>query len=197
MPENPNYKVCCPRRNEGSIPRAEKFGDLITADHNVFNEGGTSAEAEICQIRWRVSQDLHYWTKLLLKDICGPGRDWHKSKRHHVQITYGLTLGQELENPLNEGKKEWAIEKPKLEHTRKVRRMYSIDPSDEEYKDIIQNARRKLKTPKAAAMLCKRVFTRACTRETVVFKNRKSQGIWSKDQIELYCWSTWIHKTKE
>ena len=31
-------RVPCRRRNEGSIPRAEKFGDLITADHKVFNE---------------------------------------------------------------------------------------------------------------------------------------------------------------
>ena len=30
------------RRNEGSIPRAEKFGDLITADHKVLNEGSES-----------------------------------------------------------------------------------------------------------------------------------------------------------
>ena len=32
----------CRRRNEGSIPRAEKFGDLITADDKVLNEGSES-----------------------------------------------------------------------------------------------------------------------------------------------------------
>ena len=37
---------------------------------------------------------------------------------------------------------------PKLEHARKLRGIYSIDPSDEEYKDIIKNAKRKLKTSK-------------------------------------------------
>ena len=31
-------------------------------------------------------------------------------------------------------KQEWAIENPKLEHARKLRGIYSIDPSDEEYK---------------------------------------------------------------
>ena len=31
-------RVPCRRRHEGSIPRAEKFGDLITADHKVLNE---------------------------------------------------------------------------------------------------------------------------------------------------------------
>ena len=35
-------RVPCRRRNEGSIPRAEEFGDLITADHKVLNEGSES-----------------------------------------------------------------------------------------------------------------------------------------------------------
>ena len=49
-------------------------------------------------------------------------------------------------------KQEWAIEKPKLEHARQLRGIYSIDPSTEEYKDILKNARQKLETSKAAAM---------------------------------------------
>ena len=32
----------CRRRHEGSIPRTEKFGDLLTADHKVLNEEGES-----------------------------------------------------------------------------------------------------------------------------------------------------------
>ena len=36
--------VPCRRRDEGSIPRAEKFGDLITADHKVLNEGCESRD---------------------------------------------------------------------------------------------------------------------------------------------------------
>ena len=32
----------CRRRTGVAIPRAEIFGDLITADHKVFNEGGES-----------------------------------------------------------------------------------------------------------------------------------------------------------
>ena len=32
----------CRRRHEGSIPRAEKFDDLITADHKILNEGSES-----------------------------------------------------------------------------------------------------------------------------------------------------------
>ena len=32
----------CRRRTGEALPRAEKFGDLITADHKVLNEGGES-----------------------------------------------------------------------------------------------------------------------------------------------------------
>ena len=32
---------------------------------------------------------------------------------------------------------EWAIEKPKLQHARKLTGEYSVDPNDEERKDII------------------------------------------------------------
>ena len=47
-------------------------------------------------------------------------------------------------------KQKWAMEKPKLEYARNLRRIYSIDPSDEDYKKIILFARRKLETPTAA-----------------------------------------------
>ena len=39
MPENQITRVPCWRRIEGSIPRAEKFGELATADHKVLSEG--------------------------------------------------------------------------------------------------------------------------------------------------------------
>ena len=64
----------------------------------------------------------------------------------------------------------------KIRTARKLRRIYSIDPSDEEYKDNIKNARRKLDTPKAAAMPCKRAFSQACVRETIVSKLDKTKA---------------------
>ena len=73
-------------------------------------------------------------------------------------------------------KKELAIEKPKLERARKLREIYSVDPSDEEYKDILKNARRKLETPKEAPMPCKRAFSQACLRVTVVSKTGKAKA---------------------
>ena len=69
-----------------------------------------------------------------------------------------------------------AIEKPKLELARELKGVHSVDPSDEEYKDIIKNARRKLETSMAAAMLRKRAFVQACIRETVASKTDKAKA---------------------
>ena len=50
FPKDRNCRICqtkitrapCRRRNGGAEPPAENFGDLITADHNVFSEGRES-----------------------------------------------------------------------------------------------------------------------------------------------------------
>ena len=100
------------------VPREESFPvpltyiDVIKSTHTDFdvaqvkriNDIGMSTEIDICRIRGLVSRDSHHWTELLRKDISGPGRDWQKSKRHHVQITFGLTHGQAFEKPLKEEK---------------------------------------------------------------------------------------------
>ena len=48
IPEDRNCEICkrtkitralCRRRISGAVPRAEKFGHLITADHKVLSEG--------------------------------------------------------------------------------------------------------------------------------------------------------------
>ena len=52
-------------------------------------------------------------------------------------------------------KRTWAIEKPKLDNARTLRGIYFIDPAGEEFKETIQNARRKLQVPMPAAMPCK------------------------------------------
>ena len=47
FPKDQNCEICkrtkitrapCRRRNDEAVPRAEKFGDLITADHKVFSD---------------------------------------------------------------------------------------------------------------------------------------------------------------
>ena len=51
FPEDRNCEICqrtkitralCRRRIGGAVPRAESFGDLITAEHKVLSEGGES-----------------------------------------------------------------------------------------------------------------------------------------------------------
>ena len=52
-------------------------------------------------------------------------------------------------------KQKWAIEKPKLNNARRLRGIFFIEPDDEEFKDIMKNARRKLEIPLPAAMPCR------------------------------------------
>ena len=52
-------------------------------------------------------------------------------------------------------KQKWAEEKIHLDNARKLRGIYFIDPEDEEYKETIKNARKKLETSVAPAMPCK------------------------------------------
>ena len=47
------------------------------------------------------------------------------------------------------------MKNPKLDNARRLRGICFIDPEDMEFKEIIQNARRKLETPAAPAMPCK------------------------------------------
>ena len=52
-------------------------------------------------------------------------------------------------------KQKWSEEKLHLENARKLRGIYFIDPEDTEFKETINNARKKLEKPMAPAMLCK------------------------------------------
>ena len=69
-------------------------------------------------------------------------------------LKYGSKIGKSAQN---REKQEWAIEKPKLENARQLRGIYFIDPNEEECRDTMKNARRKLETPMAPAMPCKRM----------------------------------------
>ena len=52
-------------------------------------------------------------------------------------------------------KQKWSNEKLHLENARKLRGYYFIDPEDKEFKETINNARKKLETSMAPAMPCK------------------------------------------
>ena len=49
-------------------------------------------------------------------------------------------------------RQKWSHEKPQLHNARKLRGIYFIDPKDKEFKETINNARKKLETPVAPAM---------------------------------------------
>ena len=52
-------------------------------------------------------------------------------------------------------RQKWCYEKPKLDNARRLRGIYFIAPEDKEFKENIKNARMKLETPIAPAVLCK------------------------------------------
>ena len=52
-------------------------------------------------------------------------------------------------------KQKWSDEKLHLENARKLRWIYFIDPEDKEFKETIENARKKLETSIAPAVPCK------------------------------------------
>ena len=49
----------------------------------------------------------------------------------------------------------WSIEQPKLDNARRLRGIYFTGPEDEEFKETIWNARKKLEKPMAPAVPCK------------------------------------------
>ena len=71
---------------------------------------------------------------------------------------YGLRYGPKLRNPLRiEKQQEWVVEMPKESNARQLRGIHFIDPNDEEHQETMKNARKKLETPMAPAMPCKKM----------------------------------------
>ena len=92
-----------------------------------------------------------------LQDICGPGSALQRFKQLPDLIIGGLRFGLACRKQLKKNKKkqEWAQEKPKLDNARKLSGINFVDPEDEECKETIKNAAKKLEVPMEAAMLCK------------------------------------------
>ena len=74
------------------------------------------------------------------------------SRPDHLWPELWIKLGR---NAKLKEKHEWSDEKPKLDNARRLRGIYFIDPEDKEFKETIENARKKLETPVAPAMPCK------------------------------------------
>ena len=101
-----------------------------------------------------VSHNLLYWKKKLPTDICGPGgrmtRKQLTSRPDHLWPELWKSMGK---NAKLKEKQKWSEEKLHLENARKLRGIYFIDPEDTEFKETIKNARKRLETSVAPAML--------------------------------------------
>ena len=75
-------------------------------------------------------------------------------------------------------KHEWSDEKPKLDNAGRLRGIYFIDPEDMEFKETIENARKKLETPIAPAMPCKTSKT---------YKHGETRGKTNEFKSKLAC----------
>ena len=72
-----------------------------------------------------------------------------------------------------------------LDNARRLRGIYFIDLEDKEFKETIKNARKKLETPVAPAMLCK-------TSKKSKKGETRSRTQWSKTSKN---WRRWTHQT--
>ena len=75
-------------------------------------------------------------------------------------------------------KHEWSDEKPKLDNAGRLRGIYFIDREDMEFKETIENVRKKLETPIAPAMPCKTSKT---------YKHGETRGKTNEFKSKLAC----------
>ena len=117
---------------------------------------------------WNIdgSRDLSdSWTGFtqftLLEETPPDGYMWSRGRLTRKQLTsrpdfLWTELWEKLgRNAQLKERQKWSHEKPQLDNARKLRGIYFIDPEDKEVKETIMNARKKLETPVAPAMLCK------------------------------------------
>ena len=143
-----------------------------------------------CQIREQ-DHEVYPVERNTSKRIHVVWRETDKNSNNNSTRSYlARSVVQDWESRSKETQ-EWAIEKTKLENARNLKGIYSINSDDEEYKDIIKNASRKLERRMAASVPCMRKPGSTRSRET-------GESIWehSKDKIQLYCGNAWIHKAK-
>ena len=91
----------------------------------------------------------------IISDMWSGGRLMRKqltSRPDHLWPEIWKTMGR---NAKLKEKQKWSNEKLHLENARKLRGICFIDPEDNEFKETIKNARKKLETSLAPAMPCK------------------------------------------
>ena len=123
--QNRNCDVCtlnkitiapCRRRTGEAVPRADKFGDLITANHKVLNEGGESRKNH----RYAVVQDLAIrWIQSYPCKTKTCQETERSSRKFLVKTHHGITALQHLIDP-----RQMATLKEPFDEQRKVRQQY-------------------------------------------------------------------------
>ena len=158
----PRVKLYSPR--EQSFPISLEYIDVSRTTHTNLD---VKQEKRIDDY-WNIdgSRDLSDpWTGFtqftLLEEKPPDGYMWSGGRLTRKQLTSRPDhLWPELWKSMGKHAKlkekhKWSNEKLHLENARKLRGIYFIDPEDTEFKETIENARKKLATPMAPAMPCK------------------------------------------
>ena len=90
---------------------------------------------------------------------------------------YGQKYGRKWVKPHRE-KQKWAKEKPKIDDAGRLRGIYCIDSDDEEHKETLKNARRKLERPMTPAIPCKRAPNSITKVFADCIREDSRDGIW-------------------
>ena len=111
-----------------------------------------------------------------------------KSLRHLAQIIYGLTLRQGLEKPLKEKKnKNGQLRNQNSNMPENWEILFLLIQAMKSTRTSLKKVRRKLETPKTAAMPCKKNVFQSMHTGHCCLKNQ-NQGVRCEDKIQLYCW---------
>ena len=145
---------------------------------------GTSMGQEICLIHGQVSHNLLYWKKPSWR-IYVVRVEINKTTAYIQARSFSArTLGKMGKNATLKEKQKWSNEKLHLENAGKLRGIYFIDP-EEEFRETIKNARKKLETSVAPAMPC-----------NIMTKNCGSGGSNKvRNKTCVYSGSWWIYET--
>ena len=109
FPKDRNCEVClrtkitrapCRRRTGEVLPRAQQFGDLITADHKVFNEEGESRNNHLYAVVARSCHSVGSILSVQNKNFSGDGQEFKKVflEPSQSQKSFTQTIHWSLEN---------------------------------------------------------------------------------------------------
>ena len=160
----PRVKLYSPR--EESFPIPLKYIDVTRTTHTTLD---VKQERRIDDY-WIIDESRNLsdpWTGFtqftLLEEKPPDGYVWSGVRLTRKQLTSRPDhLWPELWDKMGKHaklkeKQKWSNEKLHLDNARKLRGIYFIDPEDTEFKETIKNARKKLETPVAPAMPCKKM----------------------------------------